>query len=200
MSKKITLVGRLSFPSLFQPRAMEGAQPKYEATVLMEPASPCIKSFMQEALEVLMSGKLSLSEADARQLLKAKPPIKDGNQKQAQGYAGNYYITCRSTQQPDFYGPDKKRLDIEAAKKLFYAGCKVAVITTPWAYAKQGNRGVSADLLAVMFLGHGDAFSGRPVVDASDLPDVDPADLDPGGFTAGAPVRATEPDPTDNWI
>lgn len=132
--------------------------------------------------------------------LKAKPPIKDGNQKQAQGYAGNYYITCRSTQQPDFYGPDKKRLDIEAAKKLFYAGCKVAVITTPWAYAKQGNRGVSADLLAVMFLGHGDAFSGRPVVDASDLPDVDPADLDPGDFTAGAPVRATEPDPTDNWI
>ena len=118
----------------------------------------------------------------------------------AQGYAGIYYITCRSTQQPDLYGPDKKRLDIEAAKKLFYAGCKVAVITTPWAYAKQGNRGVSADLLAVKFLGHGDAFSGRPVVDASDLPDVDPADLDPGDFTAGAPVRATEPDPTDNCI
>ena len=26
MSKKVTLIGRLSFPSLFQPRAMEGAQ------------------------------------------------------------------------------------------------------------------------------------------------------------------------------
>ena len=110
MSKRITPVGRLSFPSLFQPRAMEGAQPKYEATVLMEPSAPCIKAFMQEALEVLMSGKLSLSEEDARQLLKAKPPIKDGDQKQAQGYAGNYYITCRSTQQPDFYGPDKSVL------------------------------------------------------------------------------------------
>ena len=150
---------------------MEGAQPKYEATVLFEPSAPCAKAFMQEALSVLMTGKLSLSEAQARQLLKEKPPIKDGNQKQAQGYQGNFYLTCRSTTQPDFYGPDKKRLDVEAAKKMFYAGCKVAVITTPWAYSKQGN-----------------------------LPDADPADLDPGDFTAGAPVRSTEPDPTEDWI
>lgn len=28
MSKKITLIGRLSFPALFQLRAMEGAQPR----------------------------------------------------------------------------------------------------------------------------------------------------------------------------
>lgn len=172
MSKQL-ISGRLAFPHIFEPRRNEdtGVE-KFELTLLVNPAHACVKKYVAECLK-LASEKFG-GEQKARTVLQSRPVFKKGDDRDnpPEGYAGNLYITLRSKTMPDFYSADRKRLTVAQAKELFYAGCMVNVLCSPWAYDNKGNRGVSHELLSLQFAGHGDAFSGRPTTSADDFPDL----------------------------
>lgn len=172
MSKQL-LSGRMAFPYIFEPRRNDdtGVE-KFELTLLIKPEHACVKTYAAECLK-LATEKFG-GEQKARAVLQARPIFKRGDERDnpPDGYAGNYYLTLRSKTMPDFYSSDRKRLTLAQAKELFYAGCMVNVLSSPWAYDAKGNRGVSHELLSIQFAGHGDAFSGRPSTSAYDFPDL----------------------------
>ena len=172
MSKQL-LSGRMAFPYIFEPRRNDdtGVE-KFELTLLIKPEHACVKTYAAECLK-LATEKFG-GERKARAVLQARPIFKRGDERDnpPDGYAGNYYLTLRSKTMPDFYSSDRKRLTLAQAKELFYAGCMVNVLSSPWAYDAKGNRGVSHELLSIQFAGHGDAFSGRPSTSADDFPDL----------------------------
>lgn len=172
MSKQL-LSGRLAFPYITEPRRNDdtGVE-KFELTLLIKPEHACVKTYAAECLK-LATEKFG-GEQKARAVLQARPIFKRGDERDnpPDGYAGNYYLTLRSKTMPDFYSSDRKRLTLAQAKELFYAGCMVNVLSSPWAYDAKGNRGVSHELLSIQFAGHGDAFSGRPSTSADDFPDL----------------------------
>lgn len=172
MSKQL-LSGRMAFPYIFEPRRNDdtGVE-KFELTLLIKPEHACVKTYAAECLK-LATEKFG-SEQKARAVLQARPIFKRGDERDnpPDGYAGNYYLTLCSKTMPDFYSSDRKRLTLAQAKELFYAGCMVNVLSSPWAYDAKGNRGVSHELLSIQFAGHGDAFSGRPSTSADDFPDL----------------------------
>ena len=171
MSKQL-LSGRMAFPYIFEPRRNDdtGVE-KFELTLLIKPEHACVKKYAAECLK-LATEKFG-GEQKARAVLQARPIFKRGDERDnpPDGYAGNYYLTLRSKTMPDVYSSDRKRLTLAQAKELFYAGCMVNVLSSPWAYDAKGNRGVSHELLSIQFAGHGDAFSGRPSTSADDFPD-----------------------------
>ena len=172
MSKQL-LSGRMAFPHVFEPRRNDdtGVE-KFELTLLIKPEHACVKTYAAECLK-LATEKFG-GEQKARAVLQARPIFKRGDERDnpPDGYAGNYYLTLRSKTMPDFYSSDRKRLTLAQAKELFYAGCMVNVLSSPWVYDAKGNRGVSHELLSIQFAGHGDAFSGRPSTSADDFPDL----------------------------
>lgn len=172
MSKQL-LSGRMAFPYIFEPRRNDdtGVE-KFELTLLIKPEHACVKTYAAECLK-LATEKFG-GEQKAHAVLQARPIFKRGDERDnpPDGYAGNYYLTLRSKTMPDFYSSDRKRLTLAQAKELFYAGCMVNVLSSPWAYDAKGNRGVSHELLSIQFAGHGDAFSGRPSTSADDFPDL----------------------------
>lgn len=172
MSKQL-LSGRMAFPRVFEPRRNDdtGVE-KFELTLLIKPEHACVKEYAAECLK-LAAEKFG-GEQKARAVLQARPIFKRGDERDnpPDGFAGNYYLTLRSKTMPDFYSSDRKRLTLAQAKELFYAGCMVNVLSSPWAYDAKGNRGVSHELLSIQFAGHGDAFSGRPSTSADDFPDL----------------------------
>lgn len=187
MSKQM-LYGRLAFPYIFEPRtdkADPSKKPRYELTLLIDKTFPGIAKYKAACLEVAVKKFGNASAAQA--VLQARPVFKDGSAKAkpVEGFADHYYIAARSTTMPDFFGPDRRKLSTDEARKLFYAGCYVNVIVSPWAYSSNGNRGVSHELVALQFAGHGDAFSGRPTASADDFPDVS-AQAGETAFATGA--------------
>lgn len=170
---KCMLSGRMAFPHIFAPRKNnDNGDEKYELTLLVKPDAPCVKKYLAECLKV--AAEKFGGEAEAKRILMKRPVWKKGDDRDnpPEGYVGMLVITIRSKTMPDFYSADRKRLTLDQAKQIFYAGCMINLISSPWCYDSNGNRGVSHELISIQFAGHADAFSGRPQSSADDFPDL----------------------------
>ena len=82
------------------------------------------------------------------------------------GYAGQYYITAKSTNAPDLIDQNGKVIDLKNALsgvKKPYAGCYVNGLVRVWLQDNQYGRGARFDLLAVQFAEDGEAFGAGQV-------------------------------------
>lgn len=181
MSKQL-LSGRMAFPYIFEPRKTDDGSERYELTLLIKPDHACVKTYSAACLKIA-SEKFG-GEEKARVILRNRPIFKRGEDRinPPVGYPGNLYLSLRSKTMPDFYSADRRRLTAAQAKELFYSGCMVNVISSPWAYDNNGNRGVSHEVISLQFAGHADAFSGRPTSAADDFPDLSAASTGDDSF------------------
>lgn len=180
-SELITPVCRLSFPALFEPRAVAKDKPdekKYQATILI-PAGESLKPF-HKAMEHVMREKWGkLFKLSAR-----NNPIHDCAEKpELDGYeAGWHFIGTSSKYQPQLLDRQKKEvLDPE----LFYPGCWVRLFCNAYAWDHpQGGKGISFGLNAVQWVEHGDRLDGRKdaseIFEALEVPDDDAPPEDRG--------------------
>lgn len=169
---KCMLSGRMAFAHITSPRKNNDGSEKYELTLLVKPDDPCVKKYVAECFKITCE-KFG-GEVEAKRILMKRPVWKKGDDRPnpPEGFAGMLFVTIRSKTMPDFYSSDRKHLTLEQAKQLFYSGCMVNVIVSPWCYDSNGNRGVSHELISIQFAAHGDAFSGRPQSSAEDFPDL----------------------------
>ncbi|MGI9494046.1 MAG: DUF2815 family protein [Geminicoccaceae bacterium] len=161
----ITPQGRLSFPQLFEPREINGSEPKYGATIIFEDNDdPQLKAMKEAALEAARE-KFG---AKTDQLIKAKKikwPFLDGATELRDGFGeGKVFIRPTSKQQPGcvdrYAGSDGKPKPITEAGEL-YAGCYVRASLRPFAYDTNGNKGVSFGLQNIQKLDEGERLDGR---------------------------------------
>lgn len=168
MSTKITTGKvRFSYVNIFEPKATQGGQDKYSITLLIPKSDTftlnLIKTAMQEAKEQY------LAKNKGKQLpSNLKNTIHDGDGERPNGgefgaeCKGHYVMTVSSNTRPLIYDAEKK--EIFDAKEV-YSGCYGRAILNFYVYDTQGNKGISAGLLAVMKLHDGEALSGAVVTD-----------------------------------
>lgn len=175
---------RLSFAKLFKARAFEeGQDERFEGAFLLDPSDEkhqeLIDDICAKALQVIKakhSGKvpkdidLCFGYADG-------DPIEVGGvkyrnkPKEYDGYAGMFYITSSNKEQPKLVGrhkgKDGKFEKVEESDGLLYSGAYVNATITLWAQDNKFGKRVNANLRAVQFVNHGEAFGVAPV-DAED--------------------------------
>jgi hypothetical protein len=143
--KTITPEFRLAFPSLFKKRAFkEGQTEKYEVTMLFNKKTSLqsLKDLCNEAATERW-GKIPKG---------LKLPFRDGDEKEANGYAGTTYAAAKSLYPVAMINSDKTEI---VEEQDLYAGCycKGSVLVTPYEQ-KDGNavvgRGIKFILRAVM--------------------------------------------------
>ena len=205
MSNLTTPAVRVSYPSVFTPRAINpGDTPKYGIVIMLDKTDDEHKTFIK---------KLH-AEAKAAQTAKwpdpAKAPriplvghdlspIKDGDKAMnKQGiplaeknpeYVGHWIVRANTVDAPIVV--DRSKAEILDKRKV-YGGCYCKVNLNPYAYDTKGNMGITFGLNGVQFWSEGESLGGsRPVVDdmfESEGAD-DPANYGDGGedlFGAGA--------------
>lgn len=181
--KIVTPVFRVSYPSVFEPSAMEGnTDKKYSVTMLIP------KTENIDALKALVIKARDDKWPDpAKRPKNLRSPIRDGDLEKpdVDGYKGCWFITARNKSRPGLV--DQKRQPILSVDD-FYAGCFARASVTAFGYDKSGNRGVALSLQNVQKVKDGDPFSGRGKAE-DDFGDV-PVD------TAGAATAAS----TDDFI
>lgn len=168
---------RITFPQLFTPKSIVGAdgkpsEPKFGASFLFEPGSATHRA-LSEAIKKVAQEKWPTAWETIIRNAKAtdKLCVHDGNLKSYQGYAGNLFLSATSPAQPDVRDADKTRIPPSNQRRI-YGGCYVNAVVQLWAQDNRWGKRVNAELLGVQFRRDGDAFRAGAVADDSDFEDL----------------------------
>lgn len=175
---EVKVYGILSFADLFTPyqKSLKDT-PKYKASILIDPDSKQGKKSI-EALE-------EAQDLAIKQKWPTKPPklsgdkkvLRDGNDKEWDGYEGMKYISASNKRPPTVV--DNNRNRITEDDNIIYNGCKVVAIVRVWAQddPDYGKR-VNASLEGIQYAGKGVPFGAPPLSESAfdDLGDLDDED------------------------
>lgn len=169
---------RVSYPTIFTPRAMEqGQTPKYSIVLMFDKSNKdhmaSLKELYLEA-EAAFKAKWPDPAKAPRIPLRGhdKSPFKDGDtacnnqgvplSEKNEEYAGHFIVRAASTSKPAVVDRSMQEvLDTQAV----YGGCWCKVNLNPYAYDTSGNKGITFGLNGVQFWKDDDSFGGgRPAV------------------------------------
>lgn len=201
---RVTLKGvRLSFADIWRPKTLKRedgteSDPKYSANFLIPKEGDLMGTYQGKSMPIMKALKTAKIDAIAKKLgadkaaeLKIRAnnyAVKDGDEENYDGYAGQWFVSSNNSRKPVLKGRDKR--DLTEADGILYSGCYVNAIVTLWYQAagtKNGNsvpHAVYASLEAIQFVKDGDPF-GAPGVDDDDFEDLTDGDDDIGDEDSG---------------
>ena len=154
---------RISFPSLFRKATFSGEETKFEGTFLLDKQEQADQIEKIEAeIEALIKDKLKGIKLKADKIC-----LKDGDDIDYAGYAGNMSIKASSAKRPLVLDRDRSPLSEEDGR--IYAGCYVNAVVELWAQNNQWGKRINANLLGVQFYKDGEPFSDGVVATADDF-------------------------------
>ena len=162
---------RLSFPDLWKagtPPPGSTSGPKFGGQFIFEPGSEA-DTVAKAELHRVAKEKFGANYATILTALpKDKVALRDGNLNLAKdgsvrdGYAGMKYIVARNKLKPAVVDRDPKMALTEESGRP-YGGCFVNAKIELYAMDKPGQgKSINATLMAVQWVGDGQAFSGAP--------------------------------------
>ena len=174
---------RLSYPALDKPRASSfdaaGADPKYQATFLMEPSNPSVQAIWA-AVQKVANAEFG---DKAAAVLKSpdRLPLRRGDDKESvpDGYAGMLYLTAKNKNAPELRDANPRILITgeQAIREKFVAGYYVNGFVDIYPYFVKNaagailKSGIAASLVSVQFCRYADAFAGAAKPAEGDYPD-----------------------------
>lgn len=164
---------RLAFPTLFEPKAVNGeGKPAFSASLLLD-RSDKQNAEINATIEAVAKEKWG-AKADAmlKQLRASdKVALHNGDLKSSYaGFEGMNYVSARNAVRPTVLDADKTPLTESDGR--VYAGCYVNVVLDLWAQDNNYGKRVNATLMGVQFSRDGDAFSGGGASSDEDFDDV----------------------------
>lgn len=161
--------GRLSYVHLDKPFAQNpNDTPKYSLAFIFDKDDKQAKKIIDAAIEAAEQKGV---EKFGKAFKNIHNPINDGDSKDDEAYAGQYYINAKNTRRPGLFGADREDIDAED----IYSGCYARCVLQFYPYSRNGNNGVAASLTSVQFLEDGEAFAGGRA-SANDFADDDMLD------------------------
>lgn len=187
MIKCMTPVFRVSFPQLFEAKAMPGSEKKKYGVQCLFTVADIQKNPTEKKLWDAMkaAAQAVATEKWPKQIpVNVQSPFRKGEEKeQFQGYgAGVIFISATTMTRPGIVGPDMTKL---INPEDFYAGCYARATVNPYAWSYMGKNGVSFGLQNIQKVREGEPFGNRTNAEddfsaAEDSPAV--ADVEAGLF------------------
>jgi hypothetical protein len=163
---------RLSFPSLFRKAVFSGEETKFEGTFLLSKKDHAAKiAEIEAAIDSLTKEKLK-----GVKLKSDKICLKDGDDIEYAGYAGNMSIKASNGKRPIVL--DRDRTPLTEDDNKLYAGCYVNAVIELWAQDNQYGKRINANLLGVQFFKDGEPFADGVSASVDDFDSYEPEDMD----------------------
>jgi hypothetical protein len=150
---------------LQKPRAgQNGGDLKYGVTLLWEKKADLSK--LKAAIEQAAVGKWGPNAKLALEKNKLKNPLRDGDEKFTETgdvhFKGKVFVNATSTTRPGLVDTNLTPVDPNEV----YSGCFFHAALRPFAYDRNGNKGVGIGLQNLMLVGKGPRIDGRKSADA----------------------------------
>lgn len=158
MARITTPVATLSYPALFEARAMEAGQdPKYSACLVFKKGDPGLLPLEKAADEAGMA-KWGDKWLAGKKSGKFKWPIREDLEGKYGEPGEHVFINARSKEAPIVVDQQVKPI---TDKKAIYPGCKVKATLGAFPYDQTANKGVSFGLGNVQKVAEGSRIDGR---------------------------------------
>jgi len=167
---------RLAFPTLFEPKAVNGeGEPRFSAAFPIEPGSANAKA-LAAAMAAVAKDKwgekapaiLKELKAKGRVCYKETPLSKDGEV--YDGFEDMHTVNASNKARPLVIDRDKAPLTAADGKP--YGGCYVNASLELWAQDNGFGKRINATLKGVQFAEDGDAFGGGAPASPDDFDDL----------------------------
>lgn len=168
---KLTLKNcRLSFADLFNAVSKFDGDPKFSASFIVDPKSDDGKANLAAFKKIVR--QLEKEKFGGKELPIDKLPIKDGNDKDYDGWADMMIISAANKKRPTIVGRKRQPVaegDVDAP----YSGCIVNVVLDIWAMDNQFGQRIIASLEAVQFAAEGEPFVASVVNVEADFEEIE---------------------------
>ena len=161
MSTKVVtgLETRLSYANVWEAVSMNaGDEPKYSVSVMIPKSDTvtiqAIKQAMQEAIET----GLDKFGGQMPDVSKIKLPLRDGDEKNDERYAGYYYLNASSKHAPQIVD---RALNPIFDRNEVYSGVFARVSLIFYAFNTKGSKGIAVSLGNIQKVKDGESFSNR---------------------------------------
>ena len=150
---------RLSYANLFTPRSVNGSEPRYSCTLLVDKGDPVAMKLVRDAED---AAKKQFKEKFGDYKGKLKSVVYDGDEDfpDDENCEGKLVIRTSSKKQPGIKVLDSGMLVDALDEDEVYSGCFAAVEVNFYPYNQQSGKGVSAGLNNVLKLEDGTRLGG----------------------------------------
>lgn len=161
---------RLSFPAIYTAKAVNDGEPRFSANFLLDKEKDAKQiSRITAAINALIKESF-----DGKKMPSDKVCLRDGDDKDYEGYEGCMYLAAANKKRPQVVDRDNSPLVEEDDRPV--AGDYVDAVVRLWAQDNKYGKRINASLEVVRFRKEGERF-GAPKVDVNEvLPDLDDED------------------------
>lgn len=149
---------RLSYANVWEPRSINGSDPKYSVSILIPKTDTATIKQVEDAVEHAIQDGVGKFGGKIPPRGSLKLPLRDGDtERDSEEYAGHYFINANSKMQPQIVDQNVQPITDESQ---VYSGCYGRVSVNFYAFNTNGNRGVAAGLGNIQKLRDGEALGG----------------------------------------
>ena len=163
---------RLSFPSLFEKSKYDANDPddkaKYRAVFLIPKTDVETVTLINNAIKDAMGEKYHAKRVN---IPKHNWCLQDGDERDYDGYRGNWSLSTSNNRRPTVINRDKS--PIIESDEIIYAGCYVNASVGIWILDINNNRRVCCNLHGVQFVRNGSPFGAGDVDSLEDFEALD---------------------------
>ncbi|MDO5299734.1 MAG: DUF2815 family protein [Clostridia bacterium] len=157
-TKVITGKVRASFVNIFQPKSINGSDPKYSISLIIPKSDKATIGKINAAIEEAKQN--GVPKWGGKIPPNLKTPLRDGDidRPDDDAYANSCFINATSQEAPGIV--DRKRVKI-TDPMMIYSGCYIRASINFYPFNANGNRGIAAGLCNVQFWEDGEPLNGR---------------------------------------
>ena len=161
-TKVVTGIVRFSYLTVFEPKSINGSDPKYSVALLIPKTDTKTISAINRAVEA--AKQAGLSKFGGKLPAKMKLPLRDGDEEYPddETYAGHYFVNANCNQKPGLVYKNGQPI-IDSTE--LYSGCYGHASINFYAFNTNGNKGIACGLNHLMKVKDGEPLGGRSIVE-----------------------------------
>jgi hypothetical protein len=162
-TKVITGKVRLSYANLFEPKSINGSDPKYSVSLIIPKSDKQQIAIIEQAIKNAM--ERDKGKWNGKVPANLKTPLRDGDEERPddENYADSYFLNANSTKAPAVVGLEKDSATGKAIRldeDEVYSGCYARVSINFYGFNAAGNKGIACGLGNVQKVDDGERLGG----------------------------------------
>ena len=162
-TKVVTGVVRLSYANLFEPKSINGSDPKYSVSLIIPKSDKQMVKVLEQAID--NAKELGKSKWGGKIPSNLKLPLRDGDEDRPEdeAYENSYFINANSERAPQVVGTEKDKATgkaIPLGPDEVYSGCYARASINFYPFNVNGNKGIACSLISIQKIDDGEPLAG----------------------------------------
>jgi hypothetical protein len=159
ITKVVTGMVRLSFANIWEPKSINGSDPKYSVSLIIPKEDKETIAEINAAIDAAIKEGIGKFGGKSPNKAAIKMPLRDGDvEREDEAYKGCYFLNANSKTAPQVVD---RRVKTVMDQSEVYSGCYAKVSINFYAFNTNGNKGVACGLGNIQKVKDGEPLSGR---------------------------------------